>query len=53
MISRDFLLKMSSNEHFEAKARINNVYKFNPYRKENTTLHHYVAQQVNAVQRNI
>jgi hypothetical protein len=34
---------------FEAEARLNNTYEFSPYRKENTTLHHYKDQLVNAV----
>jgi hypothetical protein len=34
---------------FEAEARLNNIYEFSPYRKENTTLHHYKDQLVNAV----
>jgi hypothetical protein len=36
-------------ELFEAEARQNNIYEFSPYRKENTTLHHYKDQLVNAV----
>jgi hypothetical protein len=28
-------------EKFEKEARLNNIYGFGPYRKENTTLHHY------------
>jgi hypothetical protein len=31
------------------KARLNNIYEFSPYLKENTTLHHYKNQLVNAV----
>jgi hypothetical protein len=34
---------------FEAEARLNIFYQFSPYRKENTTLHHYKDQLVNAV----
>jgi hypothetical protein len=34
---------------FEAEARLNNICKFSPNRKENTTLHHYKDQLVNAV----
>jgi hypothetical protein len=29
--------------------RLNNIYEFSPYLKENTTLHHYKDQLVNAV----
>jgi hypothetical protein len=28
---------------------LNNILEFSPYRKENTTLHHYKDQLVNAV----
>jgi hypothetical protein len=34
---------------FEAEADLNNIQKLSPYRKENTTLHHYKDQLVNAV----
>jgi hypothetical protein len=34
---------------FEAEARLNNIQEFSPYRKENTTLHRYRDQLVNAV----
>jgi hypothetical protein len=34
---------------FEAEARLNNIYEFRPYRKENTALHRYTDQLVNAV----
>jgi hypothetical protein len=34
---------------FEGEARLNNIYESSPYRKENTTLHHYKDQLVNAV----
>jgi hypothetical protein len=34
--------------HFEAEARLN-IKEFSPYRKENTTLHHYKDQLVNDV----
>jgi hypothetical protein len=33
----------------EAAARINNILEFSPYRKENTALHRYEDQPVNAV----
>jgi hypothetical protein len=36
-------------ELYETEARLNNIYDFSPYRKENTTLHHYKDQLVNAV----
>jgi hypothetical protein len=39
-------------ESSEAEARLNNIKEFSPYRKENTTLHHYKDQLVNAVQGN-
>lgn len=29
--------------------RQNNIYEFSPYRKDNTTLHHYKAQLFNAM----
>jgi hypothetical protein len=32
--------------------RLNNIYEFSPYLKENTTLQHYKDQFVNAVQEN-
>jgi hypothetical protein len=44
-----------SHEHiypFEAEASLNTIKEFSPYLKENTTLHHYKHQFVNAVQRN-
>jgi hypothetical protein len=31
------------------EARLNSIQEFSPYRKENTTLHHYKDQLVNAV----
>jgi hypothetical protein len=34
---------------FEAEACLNVIYEFSPYLKENTTLHHYKDQLVNAV----
>jgi hypothetical protein len=34
---------------FEAEAHVNNICEFSPYRKENTTLHHYKDQLINAV----
>jgi hypothetical protein len=34
---------------FEAEARLNNIWELSPYLKENTTLHHYKDQLVNAV----
>jgi hypothetical protein len=34
---------------FEAETHANNVEEFSPYRKENTTLHHYKDRFVNAV----
>jgi hypothetical protein len=34
---------------FESEARLNNIYEFSLYLKENTTLHHYKDQLVNAV----
>jgi hypothetical protein len=34
---------------FEAATRRNDTYTFSPYRKENTTLHHYKDQLVDAV----
>jgi hypothetical protein len=34
---------------FEAEARLNVIYEFSPYLKENTILHHYKDQLVNAV----
>jgi hypothetical protein len=37
------------HQPFKAEARLNNIYEFSPYRKENTTLHHYKDQLVNAV----
>jgi hypothetical protein len=40
---------LSSVKSFEAEARLNNIYEFSPYLKENTTLHHYKDQLVNAV----
>jgi hypothetical protein len=33
----------------EAEARLNKMQTFSSYRKENTTLHHYEHQLVNAV----
>jgi hypothetical protein len=44
MLSRRFAVST-----FEAEAYVNVVQKFSPYRKENTTLHHYKDQLVNAV----
>jgi hypothetical protein len=37
---------------FEADARLGSTYGFSPYLKENTTLHLYKDQLVNAVQGN-
>jgi hypothetical protein len=37
---------------FEAEARPNNIQESSPYLKENTTLHHYKDQLVNAIQGN-
>jgi hypothetical protein len=34
---------------FEAEVHLNNTKQFSPYRKKNTTLHHYKDQLVNAV----
>jgi hypothetical protein len=34
---------------FEADARLNNIYESSSYLKENTKLHHYTDQMVNAV----
>jgi hypothetical protein len=31
------------------EAHPNNIWEFSPYRKENTTLHHYKDQLINAV----
>jgi hypothetical protein len=36
----------------EAETRLNNIQEFSPYRKENTTLHRYRDQPVNAVKAN-
>jgi hypothetical protein len=33
----------------KSEAHLNNISEFSPYRKENTTLHHYKDQLVNAV----
>jgi hypothetical protein len=41
--------KRRNHFRFEAEARPNNSYDFSPYLKENTTLHHYKDQLVNAV----
>jgi hypothetical protein len=41
--------KAEVDRPFKAKARLNNIYEFSPNRKENTTLHHYKDQLVNAV----
>jgi hypothetical protein len=41
------------NLPFEAEARLNNIWEFSPYLKENTTLRHYKDQLVNAVYGNI
>jgi hypothetical protein len=35
--------------HFEAEARLDDIYEFSPYLKENATLHRYKDQLVNAV----
>jgi hypothetical protein len=43
---------MAGRRTFKAEARLNNIYEFRPYLKENTTLHHYKDQLVNAVQGN-
>jgi hypothetical protein len=40
---------MAGRRTFKAEARLNNIYEFSPYLKENTTLHHYKDQLVNAV----
>jgi hypothetical protein len=37
------------NYPFEDEACLNVIYEFSPYLKENTTLHHYKDQLVNAV----
>lgn len=37
---------------FKTDIRLNNTYKFSPYRKENTRLHHYKDYVVNVVQVN-
>jgi hypothetical protein len=34
---------------FEAEARLNNIEESSPYLKENTAVHHYKDQLVNAV----
>jgi hypothetical protein len=34
---------------FDAEARLNNIWEFSSYRKENTTLHRYKDQLLNAV----
>jgi hypothetical protein len=42
-------LVVTSNASF-LLLRINpNIYKFSPYRKENTTFHHYKDQLINVV----
>jgi hypothetical protein len=35
--------------NFETECRLNIIWEFSPYLKENTTLHHYKDQLVNAV----
>jgi hypothetical protein len=37
---------------FEAEVRLDTIKEFSSYLKENTTLHHYINQVVNAVQGN-
>jgi hypothetical protein len=37
------------NYPFEAEARLNDIYEFSPYLKENTTFHHNKDHLVNAV----
>jgi hypothetical protein len=37
------------NQPFEAEVRLNAISEFSPYLKENTTLHRYKDQLVNAV----
>jgi hypothetical protein len=51
-----FLLRLKTKGYsffldwpFEAEAYLNNIYEFSPYLQENTTLHHYKDQFVNAV----
>jgi hypothetical protein len=39
----------ASGDFFEAETRLNKISVFSPYLKENTTLHHYKDQLVNAV----
>jgi hypothetical protein len=38
--------------HLKPEACLNNILEFSPYRKENTTLHHYKDQLVDAVSGN-
>jgi hypothetical protein len=40
---------VKTDKPFEAEAHLNNILESSPCRKENTTLHHYKDQLVNAV----
>jgi hypothetical protein len=44
-----FVYGVGNLKVFETEARLNNILEFSAYRKENTTLHHYKDQLVNAV----
>jgi hypothetical protein len=41
--------KLSEEKASEAEDRLNNIYEFGTYRKENTALHQYKDQLINAV----
>jgi hypothetical protein len=40
---------VQETEFFEGKASLKHIYEFSPYKRENTILHHYKDQLVNAV----
>jgi hypothetical protein len=43
------VMNVECSTPFKAEARLNIIEEFSPYLKENTTLHHYKDQLVNAV----
>jgi hypothetical protein len=48
----NYTLEAGAHRQLPPYTRLCNIYEFCPYLKENTTLHHYKDQLVNAVQRN-